>query len=105
MVAVSVPAVVVKWLSCVVHKKLFDIERDYRQYRGGSVGDKGRPARVLVDFIDVFDDVFVKEVLLEGDGGYSFPADDLPAIASATAVLPRQLQPRVPSFSTLYGFR
>lgn len=82
-----IPAVDVDWLSSVACKTISKVEHDYRWYRCVSDGDEGPPADVPAIAPDVVDDIFVQELLWEGDCGALFTASDRSVIAIALSRL------------------
>lgn len=63
VVPVLVPAVDVSWLPGGARKLIFDVEHDYRRFRGVIDGDTSLPAEVLADVVDDLGDMFAQDAL------------------------------------------
>lgn len=60
---VLVSAVDVHWFPCVRHKRISDIEHDYRRYCWGVDNDGGLLANVSADAIEDLDGIFAQKAL------------------------------------------
>lgn len=67
-------AIDVNWPPGVTHKKISDVERNYRLQRGVVDGDLS--SNVSADVVDELDDIIAQEVLCKTDGGFSFTNSD-----------------------------
>lgn len=87
VVPISSPVVDVNCPPKVTYKTIFDVELDYRRYRGVIDDDEVLPANVPADVVDDFGGTFSQEALWKPDDGASLTAVDGSVSAMALARL------------------